>query len=420
MARCSEIEQELQAYIDNELDRTKALIVEEHIANCVHCKNLFEEYRKVNAILHESFYPYRLCESLDSYIFEKIPTRDKSFSYEKSHDLTLKVKMQDKPRFLFTKLIPYFAVALIAVLGTYIFLRWPSIIEPHHSGLGYIVAIEDRAFLTQGETTKKISKEKPIQLTHDSYIETTDKGFCLIGFVDDTVIKLSQNTKINIVDNRSIKLDRGKIFCEVSSSSRPFIINTDQGQITVLGTKFQVELKEGKLITTVVSGEVRVEANRKFAIVKSNCELIVQNKEISGKAKRCDANLITQWATKISYPNIFEFRNRIEAGINLPQPVSKVYVVPIDHKKISALVVEWDKLVSNNSNYTIYVYDEELKPLLRYKIPKELLTQHEGSLNIPMPEEIRFEDMGLIHIEILSDDIDRPNVMPFTRVYAKS
>lgn len=418
MARCSEVEQEIQSYIDDEIEKAKALIIEEHISNCVRCRSLFEEYRKVNAVLHEAFYPYRLKESLDGEVMGKIPRRENS--YEQAHALTLRVKKYNKPGLLFTRVVPHIAVALIAILGTYIFIKWPSIKEVHQSSIGYAIATEDYAFLTQGEKIQKIGHDKPISLILNSYIETSDKGFCFVGFTDNTMLKLAQNTRIKIIDNRNIELVRGKILCEVSRTPKLFRIRTEQGQITVLGTKFQVELIDGKLTTTVISGEVKVETAQKFAILKTNEELVVQNRTMSDRIRIRDANAKTKWADKVTYLNLFAFRERAKTNINLPVPVSKVYIVPIDHKRVSEVVVEWDKSVPNNSNYTIYMYDEELKPLLRYKISKEIMSQKEGTIVIPMPDDIKYEDMGLIHIEILSDDIDQPNSIPFTRVYAKS
>ncbi|MCX8065344.1 MAG: FecR domain-containing protein [Candidatus Hydrogenedentes bacterium] len=418
MARCSEIEQEIQAYIDGELERAKALIVEEHIASCNHCKTLFEEYRKINAILHEALYPYRLCESLDKKVMEKIPTKEDS--YEKAHALTLRVKGEEEPSYFFTKVVPYFAVALMAVLGTFIFMRWPSIKELSPITIGYAVIVDGEGFLTSEGKPNKLTKGRPYQIKAGTSVETISQGLCIVGLNDATTIRLAQDTRIRVITERNIELEKGKVLCEVSRGSRLFKVHTAQGQITVFGTKFQVELMEGKLITTVISGEVKVETNSKFAVLKDNQQLVVRDKTISESVRECDAKLITNWANELTYPAILESRKINLNGVNLSQPISKVYVVPIDHKKISEIIVEWDMSVLSDSNYTIYVYDEALKPLLRYRLPKELMTQYRGSLTIPVPEEIKFEDMGLIHIEILSDDIDQPNSMPFTKVYAKS
>lgn len=418
MARCAEIEQEIQAYIDGEIERGRALIVEEHIASCSHCKIVFEEYRKINAVLHEAFYPYKLRESLDKVVMERIPTRDDS--YEKAHALTLRVKGEEEPNYFLTKVIPYFAVALMAVLGTFIFMKWPSIKELSSGSIGYVVLVEGSGSLTLDGKISKLNKNKPFQITPKSNVETTPESLCIVEFNDNTIIKLAPETRIRVINERNIELERGKILCEVSRGIRLFKVQTSQGVITVFGTKFQVELINGKLITTVVEGEVKVESASKFAVLRNNQQLIVQNRNISYNIRKCEAKLITSWADGVIYPYILESRKSKTNGISLPEPVSKVYVVPINHKKISAIIIEWEKQIVSSSNYTIYVYDEELKPLLRYRLPKELILQKEGSLTIPMPEDIKFEDMGLIHIEILSDDLEQLNSIPFTRVYAKS
>ncbi|MGC9054034.1 MAG: hypothetical protein ACP5KS_09145, partial [Candidatus Hydrogenedens sp.] len=64
--------------------------------------------------------------------------------------------------------------------------------------------------------------------------------------------------------------------------------------------------------------------------------------------------------------------------------------------------------------------DDELKPLFRYKLTNNLLESFDGEINIPIPSDISLRNVKILHIEIISDDIDASSTMPFTKVYAKN
>ncbi len=55
---------------------------------------------------------------------------------------------------------------------------------------------------------------------------------------------------------------KGEAFFHVQKNENPFIINTDAGTVQVLGTQFNVRVRDGRMEVAVVSGNVKVSGAR--------------------------------------------------------------------------------------------------------------------------------------------------------------
>ncbi|MFU8784606.1 FecR family protein [Aliidiomarina sp.] len=93
-----------------------------------------------------------------------------------------------------------------------------------------------------------------------------------INLTDGSVISLNTNTKLQVTftDNeRLVELIRGEAFFDVAHDvERPFIINTGEQRIRVLGTQFNVRMREDEAIlqVSVVQGRVSVQPQRAQAV----------------------------------------------------------------------------------------------------------------------------------------------------------
>lgn len=78
---------------------------------------------------------------------------------------------------------------------------------------------------------------------------------------DGSLIWLNTDTAINLefnTEQRNIILLQGEIFIETSPDTRSFVVNTSQGRISPIGTKFNVNLEQSKATVTVSSGRVSI------------------------------------------------------------------------------------------------------------------------------------------------------------------
>lgn len=83
---------------------------------------------------------------------------------------------------------------------------------------------------------------------------------------DGSVVCLNENSEIswNIALNnkRTVSLNKGEVFFEVKrDEKKAFVVKTQKATITVLGTEFNVEIKNNATVVSVISGKVAVENN---------------------------------------------------------------------------------------------------------------------------------------------------------------
>ncbi len=421
MARCSQIEPELQAYLDGELSRAKQLIVEEHLSACIHCKTEFEQLRKSNAFLYESLSFYKLNESLDEHIMKRLPEIDTS--YNQTHQITLRVKHQDESPYSFSNIFPYLALAAMTILGVFILVSWPYREITETQRIGVAVNIEGDSSIIENNLSSTIDNFTPLK--NDNYIETKENSTVCSYLKGNTILKLAENTRIRILDERTVNLEKGKVSFDIGRSRKVFRVNTPQGVVTVFGTQFQVEVDSTQILTTVLKGEVTVETTNQFVVLKANQQVLLRNNTFASEVQNCDAKSIIAWANEIVPPDriLQKIATYLPSTESLPMapPASQIFVVPIQQKEISSLVFQWDKQkLIHNSNFTIYASDDELKPLFRYKLTNDLLSSFDGMISIPIPGEILLKNVKLLHIEIISDDLEVSSTMPFIKVFAKN
>jgi len=423
MARCSQIEPEMQAYLDGELSRAKELIIEEHLSTCEHCKVEFELLRKSNAVLYETLNHYKLNESLEEQIMKRLPEVEPGNN--QTHQITLRVKNQDESPYSFTNLFPYLALAAMTILGIFIFMRWPyhEIVDAEE--IGVAISILGESSVIDSNVNEQMNEGVPTSLKGDNYIETQNDSLVFLYLLANSTLKLADNTRIRIIDERTINIEKGKVWFDIGKNKKVFRVNVPQGVVTVFGTQFQVEVNSIQSITTVSRGEVTVEVANQFVVLKEDQQVQFKKDGFVSGVKSCDSKTITAWADKIKPSD--KTLNKIMTTYASTQPVpistpaSQVFVVPIQNKQISSLVLRWDKQKAiEKSNFTIYASDDNLKPLFKYKITNEWMTSLNSEITIPIPQNVSLKQVKILHIEIVSDDLEDSSSMPFKEVFGKN
>jgi len=135
-------------------------------------------------------------------------------------------------------------------------------------------------------------------LNYISFENTSDQSKSIV-LEDGSTIYLAKNSVIeyqeNFADNRSIKLN-GEAFFDVNrDESHPFIINTDYGDVKVLGTSFNINTKNNQTKVSVKSGLVELSNKATLIQLKKNESAISNGKSISER-KENEINYLS-WKT---------------------------------------------------------------------------------------------------------------------------
>ena len=102
-----------------------------------------------------------------------------------------------------------------------------------------------------------------------------------VSLLDGTQITLNKNTALNysqklFASQRKVNLKSGEAFFDVErNENKPFVIQNEKVQITVLGTSFHVKTSQNTTEVIVVSGSVQVEIDGKKEVLKPDEKLSV-------------------------------------------------------------------------------------------------------------------------------------------------
>src|SRR5690554_3922339 len=126
----------------------------------------------------------------------------------------------------------------------------------------------------------------------------------VLTLADGTKIYLNAESEISYASefSDSIRLVslKGEAFFEVQKENRPFVVETHQTRIRVLGTSFNVNQKnDGVLTVALVTGKVRINDEKGNEVELEPSEMMVRGKEGGIHKTAFDPLEITGWKDKV-------------------------------------------------------------------------------------------------------------------------
>jgi anti-sigma factor RsiW len=176
---CRECHDFIDAYIDNELDVATAILVKQHLRDCLQCQQLLESRKVVGALLHDPQVRFELPDSLREKIQSALPVAASSAKLESGR----------------RSVVPWYYVPLALAAGVVVMLglvslyHWTPVDRAHGNALAKeVISNHVRSLLathlldvpsTDQHTVKpwfdgKIKFSPPVQ-------DFADRGFRLIG-----------------------------------------------------------------------------------------------------------------------------------------------------------------------------------------------------------------------------------------------
>ena len=183
------------------------------------------------------------------------------------------------------------------------------------------------------------------------YTISVDRGQkANITLPDGSEVVLNSDSKLSYPRNfgvakRVVKLE-GEAYFEVAKNGRSFVVETNQLDITVLGTSFDVKAYEEdeKVVTTVVDGSVRVSADNGTEHILHPCDELsysVRSKNFT-KKRIDDINQVALWSK-----NQLVFRG--ESFEEIAVMLSRMYNVEVAFLSEEAKQYTFSGIIRNNS-----------------------------------------------------------------------
>ena len=139
----------------------------------------------------------------------------------------------------------------------------------------------------------------------------------VLELTDGSVVTLRPNSSIYEVsrseDRHLYKLEGEALFSVVSNSEREFTVRADRGEVTVLGTRFNLYERNDKVRVDLIEGSVRftnLESQDNVVLEPGEAAEITQQQSMNGPLTASGSNAVTSWTQ-----NRLEFRNRALSDI---------------------------------------------------------------------------------------------------------
>jgi transmembrane sensor len=129
---------------------------------------------------------------------------------------------------------------------------------------------------------------------------SSNDNYETVNFPDGSFAYLNRNSTIEFeknFTNRIVK-QKGEVFYEVKKGNNPFIVETESGEIKVLGTKFNIKSTKNEIEVEVESGSVELKIDKLVKNVKKGQKAVFKDVEKSIKIAKAELKH-KQWISNL-------------------------------------------------------------------------------------------------------------------------
>jgi hypothetical protein len=253
------------------------------------------------------------------------------------------------------------------------------------------------------------------------HFETGSGANLMLTLLGPTQLKMAENTRMKVVDDRQIAVEKGRVWLDVSHDQRRFKVGTPTGDITVFGTNFDVNVESEKTVVTVRDGRVRVENGVDKTELQSGDQVNVRTGDAELRPRQIDAAREMGWADEIVADReaCDLFAKAVQPQTVAELPAEQVFVAA-HARAVSAFLLSWapDKTASKFCSYDVYVYDNAMVELFRARIDGRIFAdRNKDSYKVIVPGK-PITGVDVIHIKLVPDGGEGSVKTPFTKVAA--
>ncbi len=407
MASCTQVDHLLQAYIDGELGQAERVIVEQHVAECRSCERVLQEQQRTSAMLFETLTADRLRRDLRQPIMEHLPEIDRmpvdvtTVNWRVKHPLSIWARIG--------RGVPVAVGVVLLIVAVVLRYEWPANM-PGENVIGMVMRVDGKGLHHPTESTAVTRASEADFVEMGAIYETGEGAQMMLTLAGPTEVKLSENTLIKVNDDRWINILKGHVWLSVSKDDRFFRVVPPLGEITVLGTQFDVEVDPDKTRVTVAEGQVHVENEGAVGLLTEGQQVDMIPGSTALVPWTVDAWGTLRWADAIgpTAEALVAFDEHIaprtEAKLlRAPQ----VFMLPRSggSTSVKSIEVQWnpDTHRSGHCDYLIYVTNSKDRLLFKDVIPGSIFGDKAiSSYKLQVPPGA-IEDFRVLYIRVIPD-----------------
>lgn len=413
MASCARIDGALQAFVDGELNDAERLILEDHVVACQQCAEKLHAHRRLSVTLFEAFSDARLSRSLRAPILENLPEIEPL--HTAMEGVNRRVKNPFRPVRLLARYAPVFLLALLGFLALNLYQTWPEPVA-RAANVGAVVFRQGGVSVAQPDIDAMDSVGIKDFVNRGAEYVIDLGGALALKLGGETTLKADERTSFTIVDDRKIRLDRGRVWFDVGKTNRHFIVTTTAGDVRVMGTVFSVEVAGAATLVTVLEGTVHFERGNSVAVLHDGFQLRVRHGVQFGTPVAVDALAALAWAEGIS-PNLdalafFDraFEMRVPATEVLAEVIFRLDLrtaAPGTNWSSASIVVSWEATHGvGHCGYHVYVTDYDTrKSVFKHYIDGGYFDNTaQTHYEIPVPNGT-MDGADVLHVRLVPDSV---------------
>lgn len=426
MATCKQIGSMLQARIDGELGPAEGVIVDQHLAECAACASQLRSQQRTAAALFEIFGPYRLQKDLSGGVMEHLPEM-KPLRID-VEGVNWRAKTPSAHRAWWVAFVPAVAALILLCLALPIYFFWPK--APESVGvIGVITssagAVKCTPSYGNADPAAATASTKGLVACGNRY-ETGPGSRMMLSLRGPTHLKLEENTRVHVFDDRGLSVDTGRVHLDVAKDVRPFTVNTPFSTITVLGTVFEILVDSQKTTITLKSGKIRYENDVSQSELLPEEQVIVTSGDIHPMPHKVDAAGVMQWADAIvpdqNAYNLFTKEIQPKSAAELPG--EEVFAIVTTRQNvarpIAAVFFSWqpDGFSSGHCSYEVRICNEAMVELFKTRIDASVFAdKSRNTYQVDVPGE-PIRNAGVLHVKLVPDFSSGDVMASFTKVWA--
>ena len=352
----------MQARIDGELKPSERVIVDQHMAGCKRCRSLMRQQQSTAALMFEALFDYRLKQDLCQGILDHLPEMQHPCPEAPPGTNWRHESPRSRRSWQFAMAA---AVAVLVMMAGVLYEAWPND-DASGPSIGVVTQADGVVTCNRYGGRRMMAVAVKALIPCGRRLETGPDSTMMITLRGPTNIKLDENTSITVSDDRKVDVRAGRVLLDVSREEREFRVATPMGDITVLGTVFQVEIEGDTATVTVEEGKVRVENEGGAEELEPGEQVDMIGGDRVLQAVAVDVASRVQWAEAIQAdPEAYVlFRNEVQPRRIAEMEAEQVFFILASkagaYRQISSIRFNWETDVRTagraHCGYDVLVY----------------------------------------------------------------
>jgi len=237
---------------------------------------------------------------------------------------------------------------------------------------------------------------------------------------------MDQNTRIYVEDERTLSVEQGRVFLDVAKGRQLFRVRTPHGEVTVFGTRFDVQVGADTMRVIVEDGRVQLsstDGRELFRVLTRDQQGELRRDADAIRVGGVNADRASAWAARIQPET--EARELFLTSIAPRYDAEEInaengWLISTGGKSLESIVLEWEPVNGPGAftDYVIYVYTPENEPVFRARVNGDVFLD-------PSSTEIELRNTGqhtrrlnAVFVKAVPTRVADAQSVTFSRVYA--